>query len=241
MGEIIGNFGTFLLAVAGNWFTLLAGCVATVVIALFEKYGLKKRLSVKVEIAVLLLFVFFASFQAWRSEYLKTRPGLHIKVLERWQWVPDKGAPGLLVIVSVYNLGTPTIADGWKVRVKQANSRAWGDYVGYSLVDPTVPAPIQVKDVPFKVFYNPMDAIFLKTTQPIATGAKLNGFITVAGNFDLSKLGAGAQIEVACQDVAENSVFGIMVVDDKTPLVPGYHEGMTPIMRIGPPPKNPDK
>jgi hypothetical protein len=50
-------------------FTLLAGCGATVVLGLIQKYVVKKPLSPKWEITILAAFVFFAGFQAWRDEH----------------------------------------------------------------------------------------------------------------------------------------------------------------------------
>jgi hypothetical protein len=68
------HFWIFLYAVWDHAFTLAAGCVVTVVINLIEKYALKgKKLPAKADIAILLLFVFFATFQAWRDQYDKVK------------------------------------------------------------------------------------------------------------------------------------------------------------------------
>jgi len=72
MANPFHHFWLFVYAVGDHAFTLLAGCALTVVINLIEKYVLGgKRMPLKVDIAVLLFFVFFASFQAWRDEYDK--------------------------------------------------------------------------------------------------------------------------------------------------------------------------
>src|ERR1700730_4321502 len=64
------HFWLFTYAVGDHAFTLAAGCVLTVVINLIEKYAMGgKRLPLKADIAILLVFVFFACFQAWRDEY----------------------------------------------------------------------------------------------------------------------------------------------------------------------------
>ena len=80
----LDHFGTFLYSVWDHAFTLAAGCVVTVVINLIEKHLLKdKKLPLKVDVGILLLFVLFACFQAWHDEYkraevlradLETRP-----------------------------------------------------------------------------------------------------------------------------------------------------------------------
>ncbi len=64
------HFGAFLGSVWDHAFTLAAGCVVTVVIALIEKHFMKgKKLPLKADVGILLLFVFFACFQAWHDQY----------------------------------------------------------------------------------------------------------------------------------------------------------------------------
>jgi hypothetical protein len=66
-------FAHLLLFVYSVWdhvFTLAAGCVLTVVINLIEKYALKgRRIPLKADLAILLAFLLFACFQAWRDQY----------------------------------------------------------------------------------------------------------------------------------------------------------------------------
>jgi len=72
MSNPFSHFWLFLYAVGDHTFTLAAGCVLTVVINLIEKYARHgKPLPLKADVAILLSFVFFACFQAWRDEYDK--------------------------------------------------------------------------------------------------------------------------------------------------------------------------
>jgi hypothetical protein len=93
------HFWLFVYAVGDHAFTLAAGCVLTVVINLIEKYAMGgKRLPLKADIAVLLSFVFFASFQAWRDEYdtackVQTTPAIQITM-------PPIAVPPAQVIVT---------------------------------------------------------------------------------------------------------------------------------------------
>ena len=93
---------------------------------------------------------------------------------------------------------------------------------------------IEIEEVPFPVFYNPMDAEDFKTSSPVPTGMKFNGLVAVhMEQLDFSKLRQnGAQIEVQCQDIAGNKISGVLTVDDKTPKVPDYYSGMTPVGRM---------
>jgi hypothetical protein len=72
MANLITLLGTFALAVISHVFTLLAGCAVTVVINLIERY-FRKKLPIWVDIAILLGFVLFACFQAWKDEYQKAQ------------------------------------------------------------------------------------------------------------------------------------------------------------------------
>lgn len=68
---MFSHFWLFLQAVAVHTVTLAAGCVVTVLIGLLEKHVFKRTLTWKGDLAILLCFVFFACFQAWRDEYEK--------------------------------------------------------------------------------------------------------------------------------------------------------------------------
>lgn len=72
MSNPFDHFGTFLYSVWDHAFTLAAGCVFTVVITLIEKHFMNgKKLPLKADIAILLMFVLFACFQAWHDEFQK--------------------------------------------------------------------------------------------------------------------------------------------------------------------------
>jgi hypothetical protein len=64
------HFSSFLWSVADHVATLAAGCTVTVVLGLVQKYR-KKPLPWKADIAIFLVFLFFACFQGWRDQYDK--------------------------------------------------------------------------------------------------------------------------------------------------------------------------
>jgi hypothetical protein len=63
------HFLLFIWAVLNQVVTLAAGCAITVLIGIIEKRVLKRPISLKLEIGILLAFVFFACFQTWRDQY----------------------------------------------------------------------------------------------------------------------------------------------------------------------------
>jgi len=69
MGNPFSYFPIFLWSVGNHIFTLLSGCVVTVLIGIIDKRFLKRPISLKLEIGILAAFLFFACFQAWRDEY----------------------------------------------------------------------------------------------------------------------------------------------------------------------------
>ncbi len=71
MAGLFQYFWLFVWKVGSHTVTLAAGCIVTVVIGLLEKYVLKRPISLRSEIAILLAFVFFACFEAWRDQYVR--------------------------------------------------------------------------------------------------------------------------------------------------------------------------
>jgi hypothetical protein len=87
MEHFYSHFWTFLGAVWDHAFTLAAGCVVTVVINIVEKHFMNgKKLPLKADLAILLTFVFFACFQAWKDQFIlaesrsKEVPGITVNV-----------------------------------------------------------------------------------------------------------------------------------------------------------------
>ena len=74
MYKFVPDAKLYFLSLLDHTVTLLAGCGATVVLGLIQKYVLRKPLSVKWEITILGAFVFVAGFQAWQDEYRKAKP-----------------------------------------------------------------------------------------------------------------------------------------------------------------------
>ena len=125
------HFWLFLGAVWVHAITLAAGCVVTVVINLLEKYVIKKTLGWKVDLAILLAFVFFACFQAWRDQYevaVKVNQNPSIQITNN---VPPAPAPIInsppqtaymkagdpIVVLGSYKLG-----GNWAVSVQCQNT-----------------------------------------------------------------------------------------------------------------------
>ena len=63
MPDIVKDLWTFVVSVGENWVTILAGCMATVMVGLFEKYALKRKLSGRAELFALLCFFFLRLFR----------------------------------------------------------------------------------------------------------------------------------------------------------------------------------
>ncbi|MGH9615804.1 MAG: hypothetical protein ACRD28_03610, partial [Acidobacteriaceae bacterium] len=108
MGEFLSNFGGFVAAVAVHWLTLLAGCGATVILALIQKFVLKmEKLPLKIEATILLCFMFFACFQAWQDEHRHaasaqsqfeslTKPNLQAQITNLYFAPASEGVVGIV-------------------------------------------------------------------------------------------------------------------------------------------------
>lgn len=126
----------YILALVGHTVTLLAGCGATVMLGLIQKYGLKKPLSVKWEIAILGVFVFFAGFQAWQNEHEKvetitaqlqktTAPQLSGKIITIMTGGVRGHEQDTIITIDAYvtNTGAPSIAKDFALSVYLPNGK----------------------------------------------------------------------------------------------------------------------
>lgn len=85
------NFWLFLWLVFGHTITLLAGCLVTVLLTLVERHFRKgKPVPVPWDVAILLCFLFFACFQAWREEHIAK-----IEAASRVAHLEDQDTPKL--------------------------------------------------------------------------------------------------------------------------------------------------
>jgi energy-coupling factor transporter transmembrane protein EcfT len=233
MPEIVKNFWTFVLAVGSNWITILAGCAATVFIALIEKYGLKKKLSVKAEIAALLFFLFFAAFQAWQVQNLRTHPGLLLKIIGTDVGELEesgRAGPGVVaVLADLSNVGSePTIADNWRLRIISPEGAQLFEGLPFALLHDK---PFSFTIGPTVFFYDPSDALYKKTVSPLSQGAKVTGFLVFVLPDTLKRdtiLRVGTRLVVYCNDVFGNEIYGEHAITGKPasgwPYVPGINE-----------------
>lgn len=145
MTNTFESFWLFVYLVGNHVVTLLAGCVVTVMLGLIEKYVLKRQLSLKWEIAILAVFVFFACFQTWRDEHhslllLQSR-------IETPLFGGDLGFVGIakhtmgkyrIPMVFVAGIishpqGPPSGLIGWKMGIKNpASGITWGKMIPLS-------------------------------------------------------------------------------------------------------------
>jgi len=131
MYKYVPDAKPYFLALADHTFTLLAGCGATVILGLLQKYVFKTPLSLKWEMTILLAFVFFAGFQAWRDEHQKaaqtetklndlTKPQLVCKLgtLTFGKGDPKDNDVVAVVTGTIANIGGPTVLDYWTLALR---------------------------------------------------------------------------------------------------------------------------
>jgi hypothetical protein len=126
----------YFFALKDHTVTLLAGCGATVVLGMLQKYVLKKPLSLKWEVMILLAFVFFAGFEAWEDQYQKaaqaegkltelTKPKLTCKIGSLTFGKGNVKDEDVVAVIAgtITNSGGPTVLDYWTLSVRlQDNS-----------------------------------------------------------------------------------------------------------------------
>ncbi|HEV2323156.1 MAG TPA: hypothetical protein VGS10_04295 [Terracidiphilus sp.] len=80
MYEFTSGAKLYFLTLWEHVSTLLAGCGATVVLGILQKYVFKKPLSLKWELTILAAFIFFATFQAWRDKTVVQQERTYIQL-----------------------------------------------------------------------------------------------------------------------------------------------------------------
>ena len=181
-------------------------------------------------LVVIALLLFAAFFNAWREEYVKTRPGLFLlDVRAGVIAVEPHKSSRILVFASVANRGAPTIADSWILRVKLVGQKEWSTFRPVMFDTPTITLSLGDLNNSPNVVYSTDDAIYLKAaSNPIATGGKITGFIAfmfpaISKENALEK---GAQYELECRDVSGNSIVGrfeMVAGPAEIPYLPGLH------------------
>jgi hypothetical protein len=169
--EYLHEMWLFIWAVVNNW----AGyCTGGVIVAFLGLWTTVKQvlLPKKVWLGFTLVFLFFAIFNAWRDQYVKTQPGLFLQVqMGEIAEFTDNSGVGVFLQVAVDNRGLQTSAMGWRLHIKPPN----GDDIEF-------PARL-IGDKPVKVqgySFSPDDALYLKTLAPIPTGAEISGILVFA-------------------------------------------------------------
>lgn len=183
----------YFVALLDHVFTLGAGCVATVMLGIIQKYVLRKPLTPRWEIAIFLCFVFFAGFQAWHDEYKEhvsaeqakatsdrklddlTKPSLQPQMLRLFFAPSGEHGEDCLVtmIAAVVNRGAPSIATVSLIKVV---SRDGKDFIVQTLPPtkqvelhtggPSSPAQIYTDFLPRKL-----------TSQPIPLNGQADGYM----------------------------------------------------------------
>jgi hypothetical protein len=135
MYKFVPDARPYFLALLDHTVTLLAGCGATVLLGILQKYAFKKPLSIKWEVTLLAAFVFFAGFQAWKDERKVaqecavqltethgkldelTKPNLVLTVVQLVVGDNDAGLK-MFVEFAIKNLGAPSAASAFDVQIK---------------------------------------------------------------------------------------------------------------------------
>ena len=201
--DFFPDLGRFLWAVITNWAAYATGGVIVALLWLWSTLR-ESPVSKKVGIGVALVFLFFAFFNAWRQQYVKTKVGLTMEI----NFVgPADNIAGytqtpLIIWATISNRGVPTIADTWDLRITTADGRT----------NQKDKVHIVMMDKPFifegKIKISPSQALYEKTKEPIPAGAKPRGLMVFfVDEFDKATLSAkGTKYLLTCRDISGNEV-----------------------------------
>jgi hypothetical protein len=180
----------FILGILGHFITLLAGCAATVAWSFTEKRILKRPISFKLEIGILLSFLLFACFQTWRDQYTSSEwRGQRILTLEQEverkapDFTGEIGSVGsatwrnqTLIIVAI-NLenrgGTDSGVHAWKMSVKMDDGTI---IQGEAPIPPAKDLNIPLPEVKGGLLFKTDLYLPITTMQPIRAGGATSGW-----------------------------------------------------------------
>lgn len=180
----------FVSGFLGHLVTLLAGCAVTVIMAVIEKRILKRAISLKLEIGVLMCFVLFACFQTWRDQYTSSEwRGQRILALEQElaRQAPDfageignvgsatwRNLPLLIVGIRLENRGgTDSGVHAWKMSVKLDDGTI---IQGEAPIPPANDLKMPLLEVKGGVLYKTDQYLPITTMQPIRAGGATSGW-----------------------------------------------------------------
>jgi hypothetical protein len=216
------DFFLWLWSVLNNWAGWSTGGIIVLLVGLRQVH---KPIGKKESVTIAGCFLVLALFSSWRTEYLKTNPGLRLRIdaID----VGDLPTGTVVVILGdVSNRGeTPTVADTWHLKIISPAHK--------QLFDGTPQALLEGKPFTFTfnsmvVSYNPSDALYKKTVTPLPQGAKVTGFLLFAVPNTLAHqtiTTVGTRLVVYCSDVFGNEIHGEHVITGKPingwPYLPG--------------------
>lgn len=183
MYKFVPDARPYFQALLDHTVTLLAGCGATVVLGLLQKYAFKKPLSLKWEVSILLGFVFFAGFQAWHDEYKRGMlqrselPDLHAKYLVMTGRFDEGGVEegcAVFVMGIITNTGEPTSIPEWYFSVKFADGE---EVQGQGLLP--IPRDSQIVVDKSRHLFMSGDKFWplQPTSSPVVKGGETSGWI----------------------------------------------------------------
>jgi hypothetical protein len=228
-GNFVHDLLLWVWSVVDSWAGYTTGGVLVALITV--RAWLYKELSKVQALAALTFFVLFALFSSWRTEYLKTAPGLKLEINSvAVGSVGQTGVTGVTVFARISNLGNPTIADEWSLNFYPVGTpvKKYGPLVIHR------DAPVTFRGFngnTIEEHFTAKDTLYSKTIPtPLVNGAREEGFMSFLLP-DVSKGDAekvGARYELVCRDVAGNTIRGSWVWDGSrlpgAPYVPGMDD-----------------
>ncbi len=230
MQEYLKDLVQFLLASAEHWAVLVTGGIVIALLWLWS--ALKQRpLPRRLVLGLAAAFLVFAFFNAWREQYQRSHPGLSLEIDSVMVGYEDQSPESSkwLIIASVANNGSPSVADQWKLSVL---APGWNHEASqpFSLIAPNEPVRFNYEEGDSLV-YSQDDALYGKTMpQPLATGSKQTGLLMFLFP-GLSKsvvTQKGTIVTLECRDVASNRIKTTRTLQGVIFKHPGYYPGTKP-------------
>lgn len=222
---MFGDIWQFIAAISGQWVALMSAIVSLGV-AVWLRLKHKPDISDAPFRIIGAVCVLLACFLAWRGEHTarvkaeSQKPNL-VGVIDQKVagFSPELNSTQVFLIVSVINLGTPSIAQGWHLTV-ECRGHTLGPFVPWF-----IPEGLRVnRDSGASVIFRRADALYDKVMVPIPQGGLVRGWIRfVVPGSESDNLRRASRWRLRFEDVTGREVIAEDRATDEGP--PLYSPG----------------
>ncbi len=218
--DLFADIWQFIKSVGSQWGWLMAG-IGALGIGIWERFRKKPILPINF-LVIASIFIFVATFLAWRDEHNKFKPEIR-SAIDGIYIATKTDFPEILIIANIKNLGDPTGIEGWRLDIKFPDGKQiTANNFRIFLTNISMELPTGVIKLDKK------DALYNKAINPINKGAIVRGFMVfIMPDFKRESIKlTGTQIKLSFEDIVHQIHSATVTVSPQT-FEPSYFPGLS--------------